>query len=90
MTIQELKDRYSLSEHNTGGNCMALYGELNTAQDHILIADDNMRVPENDGDFFTVSVFLNNEHGEPAHTFETTNIDHLSDQLAAIYELWGN
>lgn len=79
----------ALSLTHTGGNCTAVYGELNTKQDHILITGGDCTAPTDTDTEFLVGVYLN-DFGEPAHTFTTTNVDHLAEIVAACYTLWGN
>lgn len=90
MNIKDLKEKYNLNESSTGGNCMALSTDLNTKQDQILITSDDLALPYDDADNFTIAVFLGGEYGEPAHVFETTNIDHLDELVDAVFSLWGN
>ena len=89
-TINDITTDFNLNETGTGGNCKALSTDLNTNQDQILITDGNSCLPVDGDNEYEIAVFLNGEYGEPAHTFETTNVDHLYELVQSVFSLWGN
>ena len=49
-----------------------------------------MEEPTDEDTEFNIGVYLNDEHGEPTFTFNTTNVPHLFELVESIYSLWGN
>ena len=89
-TIQNIKDDFYMTDYHTGGGCMALFCELNTLQDYILVTAEDAQIPTDDDTQFYIGLYLHDGDGTPAHMFETTNIDHLYMLIESIGHLWGN
>lgn len=89
MDLSYIIDRYGLEHTNTGGNCTALYHELNTNQDHLYITDGDCSAPSEKWEEIHICVYLDSEFGEPAFIYVVETLDHLNHALSHIYELWG-
>lgn len=87
--LAAIRERYGLEEIGTGGGATALFLELNTNQDHVLITDNDGDAPTDDSPEFGIAVFLHADDDEPDHYFLLDNLEALNETLHAVCVLWG-
>lgn len=89
-TIKDLREDFYLGDYHTGGNCMALCGDLSTLQNYILVTGNDCEIPTDESELFVVGVYKHDGNGEPFEMWQTTDVDHLYQLVQACFTLWGN